>query len=135
MNKKLKSDININKLTDLLKEELLLSEEILKITKELDREIQTENFIKVQEVLKNRQTRLNKLQNIESKIANLLDKHDEKPFSNLKLNKNIESLVKSIRNIMERISDLNKLYTERLNLLEDEYSENLKLMEKKRKKK
>lgn len=129
-----KSDSRVEKLTRLLEEELKLSEEILKITRELDKEIEVENIKKVQEILNSRAKRLNKLKEIEQDILELTQKDEKGKSSDLKINENIENLIKSIKNILEGISSLNKLYSKRLKILEDDYSKSIKLMEVKKKK-
>lgn len=126
-------DNRIEKLTRLLQEELNLSEEILKITKDIDREIEAKNIKKVQEILNSRGKRLDKLKEIEQDILKLTGTEKEKS-SDLKINENIQNLIKSIKNILEGISSLNKLYTKRLKILEDDYSNSIKLMEIKKKK-
>ena len=126
--------LNVRELLILLQEELVLSEDILKITKNLDKEIQSENIDKIQDILKLREKRLEKLQNLEKQILQIVKKVDEDESSSLKMNENIQNLISSISNILSKISNLNQMFSKRMHIIEDDYSKNLKLMEIKKQK-
>ncbi|MFC1726361.1 hypothetical protein ACFL4T_12105, partial [candidate division KSB1 bacterium] len=61
--------LNLTELINLLQEELILSEDILKITKDLDKEIKSENIDKIHNILKFREKRLKKLQSLEKQTS------------------------------------------------------------------